>query len=294
MFNRFFVSHLEGKGVLTSQQATDTLEAQRDAKIQIGTLAVEERLMTPEQAEIVNHQQATQNARFGELAISNGYLTQEQLDSLLAIQPRDHIILKQVLTEKKLSTADAFDASLAALKEELNLNNVDYERLLDNNVDTFISKVAGIDGKTQPILTVFTRMFITTVIRLVDKEIMIDKAVRTPNVSAPYTISLPLKGDASNALVFSAGGVYNAIEFAGKFAEGFMGMAIEATDEIARDALKEFMNCIGGLFTSELTSKTHLKLDIEVPQFHEVFPADGEVLVMPFSLTSGGFKVFIS
>ena len=293
MFNRFFISHLESKGVLTYQQARDAMAAQKDAKVKIGTLAVEEKMITPEQAEEINHQQATQNARFGDLAIQGGYLTQEQLDFLIDMQPRDYIILKQILHDKKFADAEAVDAALASMKEELGLSETDFTRLLNNHVDTYITKIAAINGKEQPILTVFARMFITTAIRLVDKEIMIAKSEKMSKSSVPYTISMKLKGDATNALVFSAGEAAGAIEFAGKFAEGFMGASIEATDEIARDAMKEFLNCVGGLFTTEITSKTHLNLDIEVPEFMEEFAVETDVIAIPFSLHEGGFRIFI-
>lgn len=293
MFNHIFVSYLERKGVLTPQQSMEILEAQKGVKVNIGALAVEEKMMTPEQADTVNRLQAQENALFGELAIKNGFLTQEQLAFLLDIQPRDYIILKQILHDKKYADAGIVDGALESFREELGLSAADFDRLLDNHVDTYVAKIADIDRKEQPILTVFARLFITTVIRLVDKEVLIGKSQKVSDGSIPYTISVKLKGDATNALVFSAGEANSAIEFAGKFAEGFMGMAIEATDEIARDAMKEFLNCVGGLFTTELTSKTHLNLDIEVPEFDEAFPVANEVVMLPFSLLSGGFKIFI-
>ena len=293
MFNHIFVSYLEGRGILTRQQAIDILMAQKNTKIKIGNLAVEENMMTPEQAELVNKQQAQQNAHFGELAVKNGFLTEEQLHELLDKQPRDYIILRQILHDKKFAEAKAADAALAEFKNELALSENDFNRLLDNHVDTYVSKIADIDVKEHPIMTVFARLFIKTAIRLVDKEIMVCRAEKLSNSGVPYTISLKLKGDDTSALVFSAGESASAIEFAGKFAEGFMGMEIEATDEIARDAMKEFLNCVGGLFTTELTSKTHLNLDIEVPEFKDVFSVENETITLPFSLLSGGFKIFI-
>ena len=293
MFSQFFISHLEKQGVITSQQAVDALTLQKDTKVRIGTLAVEEGMLTPEQAEIINRQQATANAHFGELALQNGFLTQEQLDSLLDKQPRDYVILKQILHDMAYAPAEVVDAALSAFREELGFSDAEFERLLDNHVDTYISKVAGIDVKANPILTVFTRLFIKTAIRLVDKEIMVGKAVKLSGESVPYTISIKLKGDDTSAMVFSAGSIPGALEFAGKFAEGFMGITIEATVDIAWDAMKEFLNCVGGLFTTELTSKTHLKLDIEVPEYFDAYPVETETIALPFSLTTGGFKVFI-
>ena len=293
MFNHVFVSHLESKGFLTPEQAVDALEAQKDTKLKIGTLAVEKNMMTLEQTDIINKQQARQNARFGELAIESGFLTQEQLGILLEMQPRDYVILKQILHDKKYVPAETLETALAEFKAGLGISAADFERLLDNHVDTYITKIANINGKEHPILTVFARVFITTAIRLVDKEILVAKAVKVSGSNVPYTISMKLKGDATNALVFSAGEVSGAIEFAKKFAEGFMGASIDATDEIARDAMKEFLNCVGGLFTTELTSKTHLNLDIEVPEFLEEFPVEFEVVALPFSLFSTGYKIFI-
>lgn len=269
------------------------MAAQKGAKAKLGALAVDEKMMTPEQAEEINRQQARQNAPFGELAVKSGYLTQDQLDFLLDMQPRDYIILKQTLHDKKYIAAEAVDAALAAFKEELGISAAEFNHLLTNHVDTYISKIAGINGREAPILTVFARLFITTVIRLVDKEIMVEKAVKVPHDNVPYTIALRLKGDATSALVFSAGGVSSAVEFAGKFAEGFMGASIDATDDIARDAMKEFLNCVGGLFTTELTSKTHLNLDLEVPEFIDELSVESEIVELPFSLISGGFRIFI-
>ena len=293
MFSQFFISHLEKQGVITPQQAIDALALQKDTKVRIGTLAVEEGMLTPEQAEIINRQQATANAHFGELALQNGFLTQEQLDSLLDKQPRDFVILKQILHDMAFAHAEVVDAALSAFREDLGFSDAEFERLLDNHVDTYISKVAGIDVKVNPILTVFTRLFIKTAIRLVDKEIMVGKAVKLSGESVPYTISIKLKGDDTSAMVFSAGSIPGALEFAGKFAEGFMGITIEATVDIAWDAMKEFLNCVGGLFTTELTSKTHLKLDIEVPEYFDAYPVETETIALPFSLATGGFKVFI-
>ncbi|MCL1834838.1 MAG: hypothetical protein FWG48_01645 [Oscillospiraceae bacterium] len=293
MFNRMFLERLEEQGHLNPQQVADALATQRSTKVRLGTLAIEAHMMTEEQAETINRQQAAQNAHFGELAVKNKFLSQAQLAYLLDIQPREHVVLKQILHDKQYMQAEAVEAELAAYRQELALSDRDFERLLDNHVNTYVSKIAAIDGWENPILTVYARIFLTTVIRLVDKDIAIRRASSVTDGSMPYAISISLKGDATNALVFSAGDVGGAIEFAGKFAEGFMGTTIDATDEIARDAMKEFLNCVGGLFTTELTSKTHLSLDIEVPQFSDNFAVESEVIALPFSCLTGDFTIFI-
>ena len=287
MFNHVFVAHLKKKKHLTPEQALETMEAQKDVRIRIGTLAVEERLLTPEQAEFLNHQQARHNTRFGELAIQAGYLTQEQLDALLEKQPRDFVVLKQILTDKQYMTSEQIDAALSDFRDDLGVEHHEFEELLDNNIDVFISKIADIARKDDPVMNVFSQLFISTIARLIDKEVMVDKAVKTSIDTVPYTASVKLFGDLTWFLAFSAGKSSAAMDFAKRFALGFMGAEIDATDEIAQDAMKEFLNCVGGLLITELTSEGRLNLDLGVPGFHEEFPVGREIVMLPFHLLNG-------
>lgn len=286
MFNNTFLSYLTDKNILSREQALDTLETQKDTKLRIGTLAVEENLMTPEQVAALNRQQATQNMRFGELAIKAGLMTNEQLELLLSKQPRDHVILKQILTDKQYMSSEDVDSKLHEFKEALGLSHQDFEGLLDNNVDTYILKIANIIREDGSILSEYCILVISTIIRLVDKEVMVSKAAKVSLDSIPFTASLKLRNDA-RSMVFSAGNAATAIKFAQKFAEGFMGAVIDEDDEIARDAMKEFLNCVGGLLIAELTEAGYSDLDLDVPEFHDELPVRREAVVLPFSLLTG-------
>jgi CheY-specific phosphatase CheX len=186
------------------------------------------------------------------------------------------------------------DIALIDFKKELGLSNDAFDKLLDNDVDSYISLIASIDGEEYPILKEFATVFVSTIIRLVDKEVMLNRVEKGSIGTAPYTASIRLKGDLADTLIFSAGEPSNAKDFAGKFAEGYMGVSIEADEEMAQGAMKEFLNCIGGLLTTELTSERPLKLDIEVPDFSDTLPVEREVTVLPLSILSGNnIKIFV-
>jgi CheY-specific phosphatase CheX len=294
MFNHIFVSYLERKGVLTQQQTIDVLEIQKNTKIRIGTLAVEENLITPEQADLLNRQQSQQNKRFGELAIESGYLTADQLELLLSKQPRDHLVLKQILADNNYMLNDKTEAALVDFMNELGLDQRDFELLLDNDVDTYVSRIANISAEEHPLLSKFAVLFVSTVIRLVDKEVMLDKVVNTVVDTAPYAASVGVTGDMPCKLVLSAIKSSNEIDFAEKFMEGVMGAHMDATDEIAESAMKEFMNCVGGMMVTELTEKDSVAADLEVPEFFEKSSVGRELPVLPLSILNGDeLKIFI-
>ncbi|MBQ8923279.1 MAG: chemotaxis protein CheY, partial [Lachnospiraceae bacterium] len=70
MFDVYFGKYLQDIGVLTSEQYNDIIEANRVNRVKLGLIAVNDGLMTKEQAEEVNRIQAQQDARFGDIAVS--------------------------------------------------------------------------------------------------------------------------------------------------------------------------------------------------------------------------------
>ena len=86
MFFRVFGNYLKNKSLLDDKQLEALMKYRRENRVKLGMLAVEQGLMTPEQAEEVNRLQAMQDKRFGEIDIENGDLTALDMDQLIAKQ----------------------------------------------------------------------------------------------------------------------------------------------------------------------------------------------------------------
>jgi CheY-specific phosphatase CheX len=292
MFNQIFVDYLTQKNTIAPEQAREVLAIQNNTKIRIGVLAIEEKLMTLGQVDEVNRLQAAKNARFGDIAVEKGYLTQEQLDTLLKKQPREHIILKQVICDKQYMEPGQFDTALNDFKSELGVDNGQFENLTDNDIDTYLSCIAGLDSG-DVLMWEYARIFIATTIRCVDREFFVKKAGKNPFTTSRFVFGQDVKGDADAKLIISAEDSDSATKFAEKFSKDVFEPSDELDDDV-KDAVKEFLNCVNGLLISELSNSGKMELDLEIPEYYDKLSVDPETVIFPFSLLDiGEFDIFI-
>jgi len=291
MFNQIFVNYLAQEGRLTQAQAAEVLLVQRNTRIRIGTLAEEEKLMTPEQVEQVNRLQASQNARFGDIAIQKGYLTDWQLADLLKKQPSEHVMLKQILYDKGYMTHTQTDDAIDAFKGYLNLPEDDFISLQKNGVAAYVKHIAGVKGidTSYLVMSEYAEMFLTLVMRLIDKDIFVKPAIKMPAGGVKLTAAQKCQGDASVTLAFSQSDEEAAL----KFAAAYSKLQLTAFDEDVQDSLKEFLNCVNGLVVSELSNLGKLELDIDVPEYFDELNVPENTLILPFSLSIGDFCLFL-
>ena len=288
MFNQIFVPYLVEKNIITAAQAQEVLEIQKNTRIRIGVLAEEENLMTASQVNEVNNLQATQNKRFGDIAIEKGYLSKEQLESLLGKQPREHIILKQILGDKQYLDADEVDKYLRDFKVSLGVRDEVFEKLQDNDVDTFVTYIALMDNE-DIIMQTFARLFINTIIRLVDREVTVDEVYPAKLDLVKVLVKQNTIGDARVTFAYSAADTITAKGLA----EGFAKFGFDEFDEDAQDSMQEFLNCVSGLVISELANNGIMDLDLEPPLYYDEFSVDCDTIVLPLSISVGALNIFI-
>jgi CheY-specific phosphatase CheX len=289
MFNQIFVSDMSQTKVLTPEQAKEALDAQKNTRIRVGTIAVEENLMTPQQVETVNQLQASLNARFGDIAVQKGYLTEEQVMYLLKKQPREHIILKQILCDKQIMDADRFERALNDFKVSLGVDDEVFDKLQSNDAGTYISHIAGIDCGNL-IMSEYAKLFVTLLIRLIDREVLVKKAYTANPDSLKLVATQKAVGDATVSFAFSSADDISAKSFA----ESYAKCSFDTFDEDVEDSLMEFLNCVIGMMVSELSNKDIMELDIEPPEFSIKSQSDAEVLVLPITLSFGEYYLYVN
>lgn len=122
----WLASRLCQKQVITPEQLAAAVEAQLARRPSLGSLAAQLGMMTIDQIEDVASAQAEEpDQAFGELAISMGYLTREQLALLAFEQAESAPSLGDILVEMGALTAEQLRRELwearivANLSEEL-------------------------------------------------------------------------------------------------------------------------------------------------------------------------------
>jgi hypothetical protein len=244
--------------------------------------------MTPQQIEQVNRLQAKQNARFGDIAVKKGFLTQEQLDCLLAKQPMEHIILKQILGDKRYLSAQQVDVALYDFHKSLGVSDGQFALLMDNEVAAFVKHIAGID-ESDILMHEFAKLFISLTLRLVEREIHIGKSYKSTLETIKYVTLQRTMGDSDHIFAFSS----DCSVASKKFAEKYAKSTFSVLHYVAQDSLKEFINCVDGLVISELSNAGIMEIDIDVPEYYGEFSIDCDTTILPITLPFGEFGIFI-
>ncbi len=104
MFSQFFGNYLLHRKLVNTTQLREVLALQDTVRVKIGILAIDAGFMTAPQVDRVHQLQIKMDKRFGEIAIKEGYLNEDQLTDLLGQQNKRHLILSQALIDKGILT----------------------------------------------------------------------------------------------------------------------------------------------------------------------------------------------
>ena len=152
MFSQLFGKYLVERKALSDDTLKNILKEQEGARVRLGTIAVADGLLTEAQADEINYLQTQMDKRFGDIAVEQKYLTENQVSTLLKKQGNSTMKFYQLLTDMaglSLSKIDEYmngfkstngftDSELEALKEE------DIEKLIPLFAATMNSMVTSL------------------------------------------------------------------------------------------------------------------------------------------------------
>lgn len=83
MFSQLFGKYLVERKALSDDTLKNILKEQEGARVRLGTIAVADGLLTEAQADEINYLQTQMDKRFGDIAVEQKYLTENQVSTLL-------------------------------------------------------------------------------------------------------------------------------------------------------------------------------------------------------------------
>ena len=259
MFSRHFGQFLLQEGIVTPQTLSRALARLSDARPLVGILALAKGFMTPAQVREVNRIQKREDKRFGQIAIEKGYLTAEKLEELLSAQKNEHVLLGQILVEDRVLSHEGLLRALELYREKSGLSPEGYEAMTGGDTDRAVASVlAGQPGGKNSLVRIWGELFVRNVIRFVDPAAALDPLAEKGN-GGLVTFLQPMKGDREITVFISAEEPVLA-----DLARRFSDLASGAFDEMAREAVGEFLNVSNGLFTVNCSDKG-IELDL-LPQ----------------------------
>lgn len=281
MVEHILGNYLVETGKITKDQLSRILAKQDAVRVKLGLIAVNEGLLTIEQADEVNRLQAMMDQRFGDIAVSKGYLTEEQIDKLLKQQGNAYLIFVQALVDEQLITMEEIDLLLSDFKRRYGYSNSELEDIKSDNVDRIIPLLLPDEAKKyQDIIG----MAVRTLIRLVNRNIYLGRGVMVDEVPGDDMVSQALVGKEGIVTCFSErdGALLSVCCSFGQ--EEF-----DCLDSDSLDAAGELLNCINGLYASEL-SRQGVSLELMPPEYNGVKEQvrDGSVCKIPIFVRGQG------
>lgn len=262
MFNQYFGNFLLEKKIITSKQLKEVLELQKSIRVKIGVLAIENGFMNAEEVLEIHRLQSIKDKKFGELAIEEGYLTEEKLGELLNKQKKSMVLLGQALIDQEYITFQKYEEVLMQYKEESGFTSEELNAIRNNDIEKIVNILIKIEEDSlSAIFNKYIQLFIRNIVRFVDVDIALGKAEKIDSNNFNNLIYQKMDG---NFKIFS--GFLGSDEVMTKFASLYAEELCEEVDELTKDSLGEFLNCINGLFLSGL-SNVGVDLELSPPEF---------------------------
>ena len=257
MFDRIFANYLAGCGKLSPQDLDNIFSIQDSKRVRLGVIAVSEKLMTIEQVEEVNQLQAVLDKRFGDIAIEKGYLNNEQVGRLLVLQGNSYLAFVQSVVDGGYMTMEAIEEALVNYQNDNNFTLSNMEDLKSCDINRIIPIFLY---SQQDMLKDLAGVIIRTIVRLVDFHTYIKKPEIVKEYPYKVLCSQGIGGDYRFLTALSASDVSSLKDIAGAFA----GAENITCDEDVVDALCELVNCVNGLYASDMSNKD-VDIDMDAP-----------------------------
>lgn len=236
MAAKFFGQFLLEKGLINREQLLHALDVQRASNPMLGELAVASGMLSDEQAERVNQRQRAEDKRFGDLAIDLGLLDSGQVETLLSMQKARRRFFGEILVDAGIMQSQQ-------VEDELRLHRLERDqavRALELGVEAHAlgpMLTEAINACTK----LFPRLFKapSQYSQLVERSAQLD--------AFPVAGAVHISGAREFSLVVACD-----FDTMTRVAGAFLGLhAIACDEDLARDALGEFLNVVMGYVAKE-------------------------------------------
>ena len=286
MFDRIIGMRLVERGIISKEKLRGLYRTMDESNARLGVIAVSERLITVAQAEEVNAMQATEDRVFGDMAVEQGYLSPRQVDRLLELQQNRFLVFSQALVDGGYMTMEELDAEIRNYQTENGFTETDMMKLKSCDVEEIVSVLLD---TSDHMLERLCTLAVKDIFRLADHHISINAPWTTSNIKGEAAGFQRLRGDVRAFIAIT--GRYEDIR---SLAVSYANEELIETREDALDAVCELINCINGMFATEL-SRENVNVEIEPPSFRTSFSdiSASKLVVVPVVLSGGGEVRFV-
>ena len=277
MIANIVANYLVNKGKISLEQYYEFFDELSKVRAKLGLIAVHEGLMTEYQADTVNMLQATMDMKFGDLAIEKGFLTENQVQELLRKQADPYLSVAQVLENMGIMRLNDLDILMKKYQVENELSASSIEALKSDEIERIVPLFLPAEADEYVSIAVLA---VKTLMRCVDNNVFPVKGYFTEEFDCQ-----------NGALQFADGDPCLCVGMCGEgnallpTACVFGQEEFPAVNMDALDAVAELLNCICGLYASELSQK-RISMELYPPEYDDSVEGVGgyKMLVFPMML----------
>ncbi|MDR3230032.1 MAG: response regulator [Synergistaceae bacterium] len=295
MFDLFFGRYLLEKKYVTLPQLRSMLERLKSVRVRVGVLAIHAGLMSGEQVERIVKMQRNLDVPFGTLAVQEGLLEESRLNHLLKEQNESCLSLGQLMVDDGLATYEQLEKLFREYSRDSGLLPSEIEALNRNNVNDVLESFFRTADDDLDMYRMYVQLFLKNVIRFISRDVRFDR-MRTRQALLCQNLVFqkfePASAGAGKKEVICgvAGSTSDLLEFA----RLFTSVSSLGLDELARDAVCEFLNLQNGLYLSQL-SERGVEMRPRPSEYRRDVTVKGtSVLQVPFSLPFGEYDIVIA
>jgi len=272
---KFFGHYLLDNAKLTAEQLTEAVDYQSLKNLSLGEIAVRKQLITLKDAETINDKQRILDKRFGEVSISLGLLSEDQITMLLATQKKEKVFFGEVIVEKGFISQELLDQELQAFEREQKLESV----ALNDEIDTLDK-----DGIIKDSIAIFGKLYS----RIVHDYIKL-VGINKQGVKRQGVIALQkMRGDLHLDFALQP---EDPVSLA--ISQKFLKMEFDTVDEMVVDIISEFVNVILGNIAVKLSANS-VRVDLTPPSIVENSQLDTkEYITFDFATTQGNLTLYL-
>jgi CheY-specific phosphatase CheX len=258
MLNRLFGNFLVEKQNLTQEQLDSLLPVDKEFKAEVETIVVILKIMTPAAVIGLLDKIDRENERFGDKAVDEGCITDDKLDTILTYQNNSFMKFAQLLINNNYVSYENINKLIDSFQTEKGYSNSQIDSLIHDDLEQCVNIFVPLRSTSLKTL-VYT--IVETFRRMIDIDTYMDKAYVSKSIQLDKYASQMIIGDMRIKVYMTASG------------NGLLGIANYFTDDVydevnedALDSVGEFINCINGLFATNL-SYSDVSVDMNFPEY---------------------------
>lgn len=292
MFSQLFGNYLLRKEIVTPEQLIKALTKASQSRIKLGTMCIHAGLMTSAEVEKIYIMQTHRDKRFGEIAIEEGYLTEEIINKLLSQQSPDYLLLAQALIDDNVFTHEDAEKYLYDYQTETELYDLD---ISTNHKECFKKLVANFCSANEmdnnETLTSYLQLLFNDLIRFIGSDFTpmsitpfneyATQCCATQNITGEFNIASAIDMSAKTSIAF---------------ASRYAGEDFEDLNEYVTASLEDFLNLHNGLFIVNVSNTDSIELMLDAPRTisNDLYSPTGSTFLLPIHYSFGIINFVIS